>query len=83
MKHYTYIIISCIFIFTAIIAYIKYKEEILEKQKEQVVLDYYQDVESLLDSLYIYENDTIFNTNVGNRYLESKHKFDSLIINNK
>lgn len=82
MKHYTYIIISCIFIFTTIIAYIKYKEEVLEKQKEQAVLDYYQDVETLLDSLYIYENDTIFNTNVGNRYLESKHKFDSLFINN-
>ena len=83
MKHYTYIIISCIFIFTTIIAYIKYKEEILEKQKEQAILDYYQDVETLLDSLYIYEDDTIFNTNVGNKYLESKHKFDSLIINNK
>ena len=83
MKHYTYIIISCIFIFTTIIAYIKYKEEVLEKQKEQAILDYYQDVESLLDSLCIYENDSIFNMNVGNRYLESKHKFDSLIINNK
>ena len=83
MKHYTYIIISCIFIFTTIIAYIKYKEEVLEKQKEQAILDYYQDVETLLDSLCIYENDTIFNTNVGNKYLESKHKFDSLIINNK
>ena len=83
MKHYTYIIISCIFIFTTIIVYIKYKEEVLEKQKEQAILDYYQDVESLLDSLCIYENDSIFNMNVGNRYLESKHKFDSLIINNK
>ena len=82
MKYYTHIFISCIFIFTAIIAYIKYKEEILEKQKEQVVLDYYQDVETLLDSLCIYENDSIFNTNIGNRYLESKHKFDSLFINN-
>ena len=82
MKHYTYIIISCIFIFTTIIAYIKYKEETLERQREQAILDYYQDVEILLDSLYIYENDSIFNTNVGNKYLESKHKFDSLIINN-
>ena len=82
MKHYTYIIISCIFIFTTIIAYIKYKEETLEKQKEQAILDYYQDVETLLDSLCIYENDTIFKTNVGSRYLKSKHKFDSLFINN-
>ena len=83
MKYYTHIFIGCIFIFSAIIAYIKCKEEILEKQKEQAILDYYQDVETLLDSLYIYENNSIFNTNVGNRYLESKHKFDSLIINNK
>ena len=45
MKHYTYIIISCIFIFTAIIACIKYKKEVLEKQKEQAILDYYQDTE--------------------------------------
>ena len=59
-----------------------YKKEIREKQKEQAMLDYYQDVETLLDSLYIYENDSIFNTNIGNKYLESKYKFDSLIINN-
>ena len=82
MKYYTHIFIGCIFIFSAIIAYIKYKEEILEKQKEQAILDYYQDTETLLDSLYIYENDSIFNTNIGNKYLESKYKFDSLIINN-
>ena len=50
--------------------------------KEQAILDYYQDVETLFDSLYIYENDSIFNTSVGNKYLESKYKFDSLIINN-
>ena len=83
MKYYTHIFIGCIFIFSTRIAYIKYKEEILEKQKEQAILDYYQDVETLLDSLYIYENDSIFNTNVGNKYLESKYKFDSLIINDK
>ena len=59
------------------------KKETLETEKEKAALNYYQDVETLLDSLCIYENDTIFNTNVGNKYLESKHKFDSLIINNK
>ena len=75
--------ISCIFIFSIIVAHIKYKEKILEEQKEQAIIDYYQDTETLLDSLCIYENDSIFNTNIGNRYLESKHKFDSLIINNK
>ena len=83
MKYYTHIFISCIFIFSIIVAYIKYKEKILEDQKEQAIIDYYQDTEALLDSLCIYENDSIFNTNIGNRYLESKHKFDSLIINNK
>ena len=80
MKYYTHIFISCIFIFSIIIVHIKYKERMLEKQKEQAIIDYYQDTETLLDSLCIYENDSIFNTNVGNRYLESKHKFDSLII---
>ena len=82
MKHYTYIIISCIFIFTAIIAYIKYKEETLEKQKEQAILNYYQDVETLLDSLYIDCGDTILETDAGAKYLDSKYTFDSLFINN-
>ena len=59
------------------------KKEMLETEKEKATLNYYQDVKTLLDSLYISESDSIFKTNVGNRYLESKHKFDSLIINNK
>ena len=59
------------------------KKETLEIEKEKATLNYYQDVETLLDSLYISESDSIFKTNVGNRYLESKHKFDSLIVNNK
>ena len=83
MKYYPYIFVGCIFIFSIIIGHIKDKEEILEDQKEQAIIDYYQDTEALLDSLCIYENDSIFNTNIGNRYLESKYKFDSLIINNK
>ena len=65
-----------------VLAYYEAKSDLLIKQKEQAILDYYQDVETLFDSLYIYENDSIFNTNVGNKYLESKYKFDSLIINN-
>ena len=76
---FTIIWIGCMLI-VAIIAIFSNN---IEKQKEQAILDYYQDTETLLDSLYIYENDTIFNTNVGNKYLESKHKFDSLIINTK
>ena len=82
MKYFnTFIIILLITIFA--IAYIDSRKEMLEKQKEQAILDYYQDAETLLDSLCIYENDSIFNISIGNRYLESKHKFDSLIINNK
>ena len=82
MKYFnTFIMILLITIFA--IAYIDSRKVMLEKQKEQAILDYYQDTETLLDSLCIYENDSIFNTNIGNRYLESKHKFDSLIINNK
>ena len=78
---YLFIVLAVITIFA--IAYVDNRKEMLERQKEQAILDYYQDTETLLDSLCIYENDTIFNTNIGNRYLESKHKFDSLIINNK
>ena len=85
MKYFKHIFISCALITIALIAFKNNKEETLEKQKEQIILDYYKNVETLLDSLYIYESNTIFNTDVGNRYLESKHKFDSLIImaNNK
>ena len=84
MKWYKQIIGYTIFIsIIVLIAYISNIEEISERQKEQAILDFYQDVETLLDSLCIYENDSIFNTNVGNRYLESKHKFDSLIIDIK
>ena len=82
MKYFnTFIMILLITIFA--IAYIDSRKVMLEKQKEQAILDYYQDTETLLDSLCIYENDSIFNISIGNRYLESKHKFDSLIINNK
>ena len=83
MKYFKYIFIVLTIIAIVAIAYKNSKKDILEKQKEQAILNYYQNVETLLDSLYIYENNSIFNTNVGNKYLESKHKFDSLIINNK
>ena len=83
IKYFEYIFIVLTIIAIAAIAYKNSKKNILEKQKEQAILDYYQDVETLLDSLCIYENDSIFNTNVGNKYLESKHKFDSLVVNNK
>ena len=79
----TTILFTIIGIVIIALAYYKAKSDLVIKQKEQAILDYYQDVETLLDSLYIYENNTIFNTNVGNKYLKSKHKFDSLIINDK
>ena len=80
MKYFKHIFISCALITIALIAFKNNKEETLEKQKEQIILDYYKNVETLLDSLNIYESSTIFNTDIGNRYLESKHKFNSLII---
>ena len=79
MKYFIFIA----FIVIAIIAYKDSEREILKNQKEQAILDYYHDVETLLDSLYISESDSIFKTNVGNKYLESKCTFDSLIINDK
>ena len=79
MKYFIFIA----FIVIAIIAYKDSEREILKNQKEQAILDYYHDVETLLDSLYISESDSIFKTNVGNKYLERKCTFDSLIINDK
>ena len=58
------------------------KSNLVIKQKEQAILDYYQDTETLLDSLCIDCGDTIFKTNAGAKYLESKYTFDSLFINN-
>ena len=76
---FTNIYLSCIIL---IIIIAGYKKEIREKQKEQAILDYYQDVETLLDSLYIDCGDTILETDAGAKYLNSKYTFDSLFINN-
>lgn len=79
-----YIISLCLaLVITTVMVVITIKKEMLEIEKEKATLSYYQNVETLLDSLYISESNSIFNTNVGDKYLESKHKFDSLIINNK
>ena len=67
-------------IITIVLAYYEAKSDLLIKQKEQAVLNYYQDVETLLDSLCIDCGDTIFKTNAGAKYLDSKYKFDSLFI---
>ena len=78
----TTILFAIIGIAIVVLAYYKAKSDLLIKQKEQAVLNYYQDVETLLDSLYIDCGDTIFETDAGAKYLDSKYTFDSLFINN-
>ena len=82
MKGFKYLFIALAVITIAAIAYKDSKKEMLERQKEQAILNYYQDVETLLDSLYIDCGDTIFETDAGAKYLDSKYTFDSLFINN-
>ena len=64
-----------------VLAYYKAKSDLLIKQKEQATLEYYESVETLLDSLYIDCGDTILETDAGAKYLDSKYTFDSLFIN--
>ena len=63
-----------------VLAYYEAKSDLVIKQKEQAILDYYQDVETLLDSLYIDCGDTILETDAGAKYLDSKYTFDFLFI---
>ena len=69
-------------IIIVVLAYYEAKSDLVIKQKEQAILNYYQDVETLLDSLYIDCGDTILETDAGAKYLDSKYTFDSLFINN-
>ena len=78
----TTILFTIIGILIVVLAYYKAKSDLVIKQKEQAILNYYQDVETLLDSLYIDCGDTIFETDAGAKYLDSKYTFDSLFINN-
>ena len=82
MKYFKHIFIVLAIITIAAIAYKDSRKKILERQKEQAILNYYQDVETLLDSLYIDCGDTILETDAGAKYLDSKYTFDSLFINN-
>ena len=66
-----------------IILYFSVKKEIQFINREKAMLDYYESVETLLDSLYIDCGDTILETDAGAKYLDSKYTFDSLFINNK
>ena len=65
-----------------IIVYFSVKKEIQFINREKAMLDYYESVETLLDSLYIDCGDTILETDAGAKYLDSKYTFDSLFINN-
>ena len=82
MKGFKYLFIVLAIITIAAIAYKNSRKKMLERQKEQAILNYYQDVEILLDSLYIDCGDTILETDAGAKYLNSKYTFDSLFINN-
>lgn len=68
-------------IISIVLTYLTIKKNTLIKHKEQATLEYYESVETLLDSLYIDCGDTIFETDAGAKYLESKYTFDSLFIN--
>ena len=77
----TTILFAIIGIAIVALAYYKAKSDLLIKQKEQATLEYYESVETLLDSLCIDCGDTIFETDAGAKYLDSKYTFDSLFIN--
>ena len=78
----TSIIILITIVIITIIAYFSVKKEIQFINREKAMLDYYESVETLLDSLYIDCGDTILETDAGAKYLDSKYTFDSLFINN-
>ena len=77
----TTILFAIIGIAIVALAYYKAKSDLLIKQKEQATLEYYESVETLLDSLYIDCGDIILETDAGAKYLENKYTFDSLFIN--
>ena len=77
----TSIIILITIVIITIIAYFSVEKEIQFINREKAMLDYYESVETLLDSLYIDCGDTILETDAGAKYLDSKYTFDSLFIN--
>ena len=76
------IIMLTIIAVVATIAYFSAKREVEFVNREKATLEYYESVETLLDSLCIDGGDTIFETDAGAKYLESKYTFDSLFIDN-
>lgn len=79
----TTILFAIIGIAIVALAYYKAKSNLLIKQKEHATLEYYESVETLLDSLCIDCSDTVFETDAGAKYLESKCTFDSLFIHSE
>ena len=77
----TSIIMLITIVIITVMAYFSVKKEIQFINREKAMLDYYESVETLLDSLYIDCGDTILETDAGAKYLESKYTFDSLFIN--
>ena len=75
------IIMLITIVIITVMAYFSIKKEIQFINREKAMLDYYESVETLLDSLYIDCGDTILETDAGAKYLESKYTFDSLFIN--
>ena len=75
------IIMLITIVIITVISYFSVKKEIQFINREKAMLDYYESVETLLDSLYIDCGDTILETDAGAKYLESKYTFDSLFIN--
>ena len=76
------IIMLITIVIITVITYFSVKKEIQFINREKAMLDYYESVETLLDSLYIDYGDTILEADVGAKYLDSKYTFDSLFINN-
>ena len=75
------IIMLITIVIITVMAYFSVKKEIQFINREKAMLDYYESVETLLDSLYIDCGDTILETDAGAKYLDSKYTFDSLFIN--
>ena len=74
------IIIALYIVVIPSIIYFSEKTENLKNIKE-VSLKYYNSTETLLDSLQIGLDDSIFNTKTGINYLNNKYTFDSYVTN--
>lgn len=80
-------IVSCsiviLLVINIILCFKLYKSHTEHLQTDVAMLQYFEATEELLDLLYIYENDTIFNTEAGVKYLNAKSTVDSLMFSYK